>query len=87
MPMIFIRAFLRMDSYAGVYHKPAFGRIEWTLTDGKLHVTMGVARSDVEVYDRTANPLRVELTGGGSAVGFKFEGQRATSVTFTRLGS
>lgn len=44
MPMIFIRVFLRMDSCAGVYHNPAFGRMEWTLTDGLLHVTMGVGR-------------------------------------------
>ena len=81
-----------LDAYVGVYDSPALGRMEWSLVDGKLHVAMGVARSVVEVYDAEANQLRVELTGGGSVVGFTFEGQRATSVifsgqTFSRVGS
>jgi len=81
-----------LDAYVGVYDSPLFGRMEWSLVDGKLHVAMGVARSKVEVYDAEANQLRVELTGGGSVVGFTFEGERATSLvfagqTFKRVGS
>jgi hypothetical protein len=64
----------------------------WTLDDGRLHVTMGIARGDVEVYDGMRYQLRTTLTGAGSVVTFIVpEGaQRPTALswldeTFTRV--
>lgn len=70
-------------AYAGIYENPAFGRTVWEVRGGRLHAAMGLARSDVEVYDGEANQLRAELTGGGTVVAFEFpEGaERASALT------
>lgn len=61
-----------LEAYAGTYEHPALGRMEWRVVDEQLEVSMGVARSDVEVYAAAENELRVELTGGGEVIGFTF---------------
>ncbi len=61
-----------VDAYAGIYEHPDLGRMEWRVVDGHLEVSMGVARSDVEVYAAAENELRVELTGGGEVIAFTF---------------
>ncbi len=83
---------LPLDAYVGTYENPALGRMLWTLENGRLHVRMGVARSDVEVYNGGQYQLRVELTGGGSVVTFDVAqgarqptGLRFMNETFTRV--
>ena len=45
----------------------------WTIENGQLRVRMGMASSEVEVFDGTEHQLRVELTGGGTVVTFRVE--------------
>jgi CubicO group peptidase (beta-lactamase class C family) len=71
-----------IDAYVGTYENDRLGRMHWTLEGGELHVTFGLAESDVEVYDGAQNQLRVELLGGGSVVTFLFEEDRATGLAF-----
>lgn len=66
-----------LEAYTGTYRNEDFGTMVWTVKNGALRVDMGVAGSDVEVYNGEKNQLRVELTGGGMVVGFMFEGGRA----------
>jgi CubicO group peptidase (beta-lactamase class C family) len=75
---------LGWDAYVGTYENPALGRMVWTLENGRLQVRMGVARSDVEVYNGAQYQLRVELTGGGSVVTFDVPagGRRPTGFRF-----
>lgn len=81
-----------LEAYAGSYDNPTFGRMTWEVRGNRLHVRMGIARSDVEVYDAEEEALRVELTGGGAVARFEFpEGaERARALTlfglrFTRV--
>jgi CubicO group peptidase (beta-lactamase class C family) len=61
---------LPLKAYTGTYESFALGKMIWTMAGNHLHVTMGAASSDVEVYDGTKNQFRVELTGNGEIVTF-----------------
>jgi CubicO group peptidase (beta-lactamase class C family) len=70
-----------LRSYEGTYHNASHGRIVISRAGEKLRVRMGVAQSDVEVYDAKANQLRTELFGGGSVITVAMKGNRAASIT------
>jgi hypothetical protein len=79
-----------LAAYEGVFENEEYGRMEWRIVGGRLEVAMGLASSEVEVYDGRENKLRVELTGGGETVSFLFEGDRSTGLiyagrTFARI--
>jgi hypothetical protein len=61
---------LPLDAYAGIYESSVFGRMVWTMKNGRLEARIGLARSEVEVYNGAKYQLRVELTGSGSVVSF-----------------
>ena len=69
-----------LDAYAGTYENELYGRLVFTVVNGKLEARAGAAWSAVEVFDGAQNALRVELTGSGSVARFAFEGSRAVSV-------
>ena len=73
-----------LEAYAGTYENPAFGRMVWEVRNDRLHVRMGIAESDVEVFSAEREGLRIELTGGGSVANFEFPdgAERATALTF-----
>ncbi len=74
---------LPLSAYVGVYENDALGRMEWSIEAGRLHVRMGVAQSDVEVYNGTLHQFRVALMGGGSVVAFDVPvGSLAASLWF-----
>jgi CubicO group peptidase (beta-lactamase class C family) len=78
-----------LEAYAGTYENPLYGRVVFSVVDGKLEARAGQAWSRVEVFDNQNNALRIELTGSGSVARFKMENGRAVSfewggVTFTR---
>ncbi len=54
---------LPLSAYAGTYESPALGRLVLTFANGKLRAKMGIAESDVEVYDGEKYQLRVEVVG------------------------
>jgi CubicO group peptidase (beta-lactamase class C family) len=64
-----------IENYAGTYENEQYGRLELRLAGERLEAVMGVARSTVEVYDASANRLRVELTGSGSVIQVEFPPQ------------
>jgi CubicO group peptidase (beta-lactamase class C family) len=83
---------LPWSAYVGAYESEALGRMIWTLDDGRLHVQMGIAKGDVEVYEGTRFQLRTTLTGAGSVATFVVpeSASRPTAVqwmgeTFTRV--
>ena len=61
---------LPLNAYTGTYTSFALGDMVWTTAGNRLHVKMGAASSDVEVYDASKNQFRVELTGSGEIVTF-----------------
>jgi CubicO group peptidase (beta-lactamase class C family) len=72
-----------LDAYAGVYENPEFGRLVWTVADGRLRASIGALHSVAETFDAAANALRVELVpGSGSTVRFTFEGDRAVRAVW-----
>lgn len=79
-----------LEAYAGTYENELYGRVVFSVVNGKLEARAGQAWSRVEVYDGQNNALRIELTGSGSVARFKMESGRAVSfdwagVTFTRV--
>jgi CubicO group peptidase (beta-lactamase class C family) len=69
-----------LEAYAGTYENELYGRIVFSVVNGKLEARAGQAWSAVEVFDGSKNALRVELTGSGTVARFGFEGNRAVSV-------
>lgn len=72
-----------LEAYAGAYENDLLGRMEWTVVDDKLEVTMGLLKSTVEVFNGEQNQLRVELTGRGAVIGFAFDGDEALSLRYS----
>ncbi|MBI4364117.1 MAG: beta-lactamase family protein [Candidatus Latescibacteria bacterium] len=73
------------SAYVGRYTNAALGTMEWNVVDGALIATMGLLRSEAEVFDAEQNKLRVELTGGGEVVQFEFEGEIAFALTYQKV--
>jgi CubicO group peptidase (beta-lactamase class C family) len=69
-----------IESYAGTYENELYGRLVFSVVNGKLEARAGQAWSPVEVYDGANNALRVELTGSGQVARFTIENGRAVSV-------
>ncbi|HJU69716.1 MAG TPA: serine hydrolase [Gemmatimonadaceae bacterium] len=69
-----------LEAYAGTYENDLYGRLVFSVVNGKLEARAGAAWSAVEVFDGAQNALRVELTGSGSVARFTFEGNRAIAV-------
>ncbi len=61
-----------LAAYAGDYVNDDWGTLRLRTEGGRLHAEMGVAQSDVEVYDAATNKLRVELFGGGDVLEMVF---------------
>ena len=61
-----------LSAYTGRYVNPLMGAMNWTVSDGHLKVSMGVAQSNAEIYDATKNEFRVELIGSGQVIRFRF---------------
>jgi CubicO group peptidase (beta-lactamase class C family) len=79
-----------LDVYAGTYENDLYGRVVFSVVNGKLEARAGQAWTPVEVYDGANNALRVELTGSGEVARFKIENGRAVSfevggITFRRV--
>ena len=79
-----------LEAYAGTYENDLYGRVVFSVVNGKLEARAGQAWSAVEVFDGANNALRVELTGSGSVARFTMENGRAVSVeifgiTFRRM--
>ena len=69
-----------LEAYAGTYENELYGRLVFSVVNGKLEARAGEAWSAVEVFDGAQNALRVELTGSGTVARFVIENGRAVSV-------
>ena len=76
---------LPLEAYAGTYENELYGRLVFSVVNGKLEARAGQAWSAVEVFDGTQNALRVELTGSGQVARFTIEGGRAVAVEVSGL--
>lgn len=74
-----------LEAYAGTYENELYGRLVFSIVNGKLEARAGQAWSPVEVFDGAQNALRVELTGSGTVARFRFEGNRAVAVEVSGL--
>lgn len=80
-----------LSAYAGTYESPSFGRMVWTVEDGRLVARIGALSSVAEAFRAADNVLRVELIpASGNTIRFVFEGDSAASlvwqdVTFERV--
>lgn len=79
----------RLSAFTGTYESPILGRIEWREVAGGLEMRIGVLQNRAEVYDASADKLRVEFAGGGKVATFAFpEGEgpaRAVTVSGVRF--
>ena len=72
-----------LEAYTGAYESTAFGRMVWTVENGRLAARIGALHSVAETFDAAANALRVELVpGSGSTVRFTFEGDSAVRAVW-----
>jgi CubicO group peptidase (beta-lactamase class C family) len=74
-----------LEAYAGTYENELYGRLVFSVVNGKLEARAGQAWSAVEVFDGAQNALRVELTGSGQVARFTMENERAVSVSIAGL--
>ena len=61
-----------LEQFAGSYENPSFGRVVFTLRDGRLHYRWGDLYGPAEIYDASADQLRIEIVGSGNVVSFTF---------------
>ncbi|WP_161596210.1 serine hydrolase [Rhodanobacter glycinis] len=61
-----------LAAYAGRYANPQLGTMAWRVTDDHLDVSIGAAQSRASIYAAAKNQMRVELTGSGEVVTFRF---------------
>jgi len=74
---------LPLTAYVGRYANDAFGTLEVTLRDGRIHVRNGVLESVAEVFDGAQNTLRAELEpGSGSVLQFIATDGQVTGATY-----
>lgn len=72
-----------LEAYAGTYDSPTYGRLVWTLENGRLVARIGALRSAAETMNAAENVLRVELVpGSGAPVRFTFEDGRAVRAVW-----
>ena len=74
-----------LEAYAGTYANPLYGRIVFSVVNGKLEARAGQAWSAVEVYDGANNALRVELSGGGEVARVTMINGTASSVDISGI--
>ena len=77
--------------FAGTYEQPAYGRIAFALSGGRLEYRWAALYGPVEIYDAAQSQLRIELAGSGTVVTFAFPGAgpapslELQGVTFARV--
>ncbi|MGA7297332.1 MAG: serine hydrolase domain-containing protein [Rhodanobacteraceae bacterium] len=73
-------------AYTGVYENPQLGSMTWTLRGNQLQVAIGEAQCDAQIYAADKNQFRVELTGGGEVITFRFHNHDATPASLEYNG-
>lgn len=61
-----------LADFAGTYESAVVGRLVLRVVAGGLEARIGVLESRAEVYDASADQLRIELAGSGQVVTFEF---------------
>lgn len=79
-----------LADFAGVYQEPSFGKVTFTIQDGRLEYRWGALYGPVEIFDAAKGQLRIEIAGSGTVVTFGFAGSGPArsldiqGVTFSR---
>ena len=80
----------RSPDFAGAYEEPSFGRVTFTVQDGRLEYRWGALYGPAEIYDAAKGQLRIEIAGAETVVTFAFAGPgparslEVQGVTFPR---
>ena len=61
-----------LEQFAGSYENPSFGRVVVTIQNGRPHYRWGDLYGPAEIYDASADQLRIEIVGTGTVVSFVF---------------
>jgi hypothetical protein len=61
-----------LEQFAGSYENPSFGRIVFTVQTGRLQYRWGDVYGPAEIYDASADQMRIEIVGSGNVVSFVF---------------
>jgi CubicO group peptidase (beta-lactamase class C family) len=79
-----------LTDFAGVYEDPSFGRIIFTVSNGRLEYRWGALYGPAEIFDPAKGQMRIEIAGSGWVVTFGFAGPgparslEVQGVTFSR---
>ena len=79
-----------LTDFAGVYAEPSYGRIAFTVSNGRLAYRWGALYGPAEIYDATKGQMRIEIAGSGNVATFNFAGAgparslELQGVTFSR---
>jgi CubicO group peptidase (beta-lactamase class C family) len=79
-----------LTDFAGVYAEPSYGRVTFTVNDGRLGFRWGALYGPAEIYDATKGQMRIEIAGSGTVATFNFAGAgparslELQGVTFAR---
>jgi hypothetical protein len=79
-----------LTDFAGVYAEPSYGRVTFTVNDGRLGFRWGALYGPAEIYDATKGQMRIEIAGSGNVATFSFAAAGAAQsvelqgVTFSR---
>ena len=63
-----------LTDFAGVYAEPSYGRVAFTVNDGRLAYRWGALYGPAEIYDATKGQMRIEIAGSGTVATFTFAG-------------
>lgn len=79
-----------LADFAGIYTEQSYGKVRFTVNNGRLAYRWGAVYGPAEVYDATKGQIRIEIAGSGDVVTFSFAGAgparslQLQGVTFTR---
>jgi CubicO group peptidase (beta-lactamase class C family) len=79
-----------LTDFAGVYAEPSYGKVTFTVHDGRLAYRWGAVYGPAEIYDAMKGQMRIEIAGSGEVVTFSFAGTgparslQLQGVTFPR---
>lgn len=70
---------LPMENYAGVFQSQ-MGTLHCTIKDNRLHLQMGIAQDNAEVFSAEKHAFRTELFGSGQVLSYVFKDDKIVGV-------
>jgi len=74
-----------LADFAGVYEETSYGKLVFTVRNGRLEYRLGAVYGPAEVYDASKGQMRIEIAGSGNVVTFAF-GDRGSALSVEMQG-